>query len=56
MNKKFQIIIFGASGFTGELCANYLSKTYPEEVDLFYKKSPNFSFDKHHGCCIPLPV
>jgi len=30
MNKKFQIIIFGASGFTGELCANYLSKTYPE--------------------------
>jgi short subunit dehydrogenase-like uncharacterized protein len=30
MNKKFQIIIFGASGFTGELCARYLSENYSD--------------------------
>ena len=30
MNKKFNIIIFGATGFTGELCAKYLSENYPD--------------------------
>ena len=26
MDKKFDIIIYGATGFTGQLCVKYLSK------------------------------
>ena len=26
MDKKFDIIIYGATGFTGKLCVKYLSK------------------------------
>ena len=30
MNKKYQIVIFGATGFTGELCVKYMSEKYPD--------------------------
>ena len=30
MNKKFDIIVYGATGFTGSLCVKYLKKNYPE--------------------------
>tara|TARA_B100000427_G_scaffold329089_1_gene344030 strand:+ start:2610 stop:3788 length:1179 start_codon:yes stop_codon:yes gene_type:complete len=29
MNKKFDIIVYGATGFTGSLCAKYLKENYP---------------------------
>tara|TARA_Y100001970_G_scaffold12038_1_gene13797 strand:+ start:3471 stop:4649 length:1179 start_codon:yes stop_codon:yes gene_type:complete len=29
MNKKFDIIIYGATGFTGSLCAKYLKENHP---------------------------
>jgi len=29
MNKKFDIIVYGATGFTGTLCAKYLKENYP---------------------------
>ena len=28
MDRKYQIILYGASGFTGKLCAEYLQKNY----------------------------
>ena len=28
MNKKFDIIVYGATGFTGSLCVKYLKKNY----------------------------
>ena len=30
MSKKYKIIIFGATGFTGELCAKYMSERYSD--------------------------
>ncbi|MAP83866.1 MAG: saccharopine dehydrogenase, partial [Gammaproteobacteria bacterium] len=30
MDKEFQIILYGATGFTGKLCAEYLKNNYPE--------------------------
>ena len=30
MNKKYKIVIFGATGFTGELCAKFMSERYSE--------------------------
>ncbi len=30
MNKKFDIIVYGATGFTGSLCVKYLKKNYSE--------------------------
>ena len=30
MNKKHQIVIFVATGFTGELCVKYMSEKYPD--------------------------
>ena len=30
MNKKFDIIVYGATGFTGSLCVKYLQKNYPD--------------------------
>ena len=30
MDKEFQIILYGATGFTGRLCAEYLRDNYPE--------------------------
>ena len=28
MNKKFDIIVYGATGFTGSLCVKYLKENY----------------------------
>ena len=30
MNREYQIILYGATGFTGRLCAEYLKNNYPE--------------------------
>ena len=30
MNKNYQIILYGATGFTGKLCAEYFKKNYPD--------------------------
>ena len=30
MNRKFKIVIFGATGFTGELCAKFMSERYSD--------------------------
>ena len=30
MNREYQIILYGATGFTGKLCAEYLKNNYPE--------------------------
>ena len=30
MSKKYKIVIFGATGFTGELCAKFMSERYSE--------------------------
>ena len=30
MSRKYKIIIFGATGFTGELCAKYMSERYSD--------------------------
>ena len=30
MERKYQIILYGASGFTGKLCAEYLQKNYSD--------------------------
>ena len=30
MNKKYKIVIFGATGFTGELCAKFMSQRYSD--------------------------
>ena len=30
MDRKYQIILYGATGFTGKLCAEYLRDNYPE--------------------------
>ena len=30
MDREYQIILFGATGFTGKLCAEYLRDNYPE--------------------------
>jgi len=30
MDKEYQIILYGATGFTGKLCAEYLKNNYPE--------------------------
>ena len=32
MSQQFDIIVFGASGFTGRLVAEYLATTYPTGV------------------------
>jgi len=29
MSKEFDIVLWGATGFTGKYCANYLAKYYP---------------------------
>ena len=30
MRKKYKIVIFGATGFTGELCAKFMSERYSD--------------------------
>ena len=30
MNRKYKIVIFGATGFTGELCARFMSERYSD--------------------------
>ena len=30
MSRKYKIIIFGATGFTGELCAKFMSERYSD--------------------------
>ena len=30
MEKKYQIILYGATGFTGRLCAEYFQSNYPD--------------------------
>ena len=30
MDREYQIILYGATGFTGKLCAEYLRDNYPE--------------------------
>ena len=30
MNRKYKIVIFGATGFTGELCAKFMSEKYSD--------------------------
>ena len=30
MDKKYQIILYGATGFTGRLCAEYFQANYPD--------------------------
>ena len=32
MTRKYQIILYGATGFTGKLCAEYLQSNYPDLV------------------------
>ena len=32
MSQEFDIIVFGASGFTGRLVAEYLAATYPVKM------------------------
>jgi len=32
MTRKYQIILYGATGFTGKLCAEYLKANYPDLV------------------------
>ena len=41
MNKKFDIIVYGATGFTGSLCVKYIkvTPTYLQAEVLFYKDS-----------------
>ena len=30
MERKYQIILYGATGFTGRLCAEYFQSNYPD--------------------------
>ena len=30
MQRKYQLLVYGASGFTGRLCAKYLHENYPD--------------------------
>ena len=30
MDREFEVIIYGATGFTGQLCAKYLKENYPD--------------------------
>ena len=30
MNTKYQIILYGATAFTGKLCAEYFKENYPD--------------------------
>ena len=30
MNRKYKIVIFGATGFTGQLCAKFMSQKYSD--------------------------
>ena len=30
MSRKYKIVVFGATGFTGELCAKFMSEKYPD--------------------------
>ena len=30
MRKKYKIVVFGATGFTGELCAKFMSERYSD--------------------------
>ena len=30
MSRKYKIVIFGATGFTGELCARFMSERYSD--------------------------
>ena len=32
--RKYDILIWGASGFTGQLVAEYLVKNYPSDINL----------------------
>ena len=30
MERKYKVLVFGATGFTGKLCAKYLKENYPD--------------------------
>ena len=32
MDKKYEIIVYGATGFTGQICCKYLRDNYPDLV------------------------
>ncbi|MGB2427143.1 MAG: saccharopine dehydrogenase, partial [Alteromonas sp.] len=32
--KKYDVVVYGATGFTGQLVVEYLAKQYPASVDL----------------------
>ena len=32
MDKKYEIILYGATGFTGQICCKYLRDNYPDLV------------------------
>ena len=32
MDKKYEIIVYGATGFTGQICCKYLRDNYPDLI------------------------
>ena len=30
MERKYKVLVFGATGFTGKLCTKYLKENYPD--------------------------
>ena len=35
MQRKYQLLVYWASGFTGRLCAKYLHENYPEVIKTY---------------------
>ena len=55
MNRKYKIVIFGATGFTGELCAKFMSERYSDiPIAIAGRSAEKLEKIKNHTTC-PFP-
>ena len=54
MDREFDVIVYGATGFTGRLVAEYLQNTYGQEVSWAHDTSCPYVFCKYSATNRPV--